>query len=166
MFVLLQKIHIALLWDKLQQLMEQEETLLDSSFTYTTSLLLHLPVSTREKSSTYTVVTVVALLIKQRLWGEVNTWLDTEGGADAHESTLLPFLGGSQSATIAQWKAHWTRASAHAGWRTCSSMSLGRSSCSSMVRMALFISSLDSFSLQSKTDALFLADWVLFKSHH
>lgn len=30
---------------------------------------------------------------------------------------------------------------------TCSSMSLGRSSCSSMVKIALFISSLDSFSL-------------------
>ena len=33
---------------------------------------------------------------------------------------------------------------------TCSSMSLGRSSCSSMVRMALLISSLDSFNLERK----------------
>lgn len=33
---------------------------------------------------------------------------------------------------------------------TCSSMSLGRSSCSSIVRIALFISSLESFNLKHK----------------
>lgn len=41
-----------------------------------------------------------------------------------------------------------TLQSAHAWTLTCSSMSLGRSSCSSMVRMALFISSLESFNLK------------------
>lgn len=65
---------------------------------------------------------------------------------------LQQLTGEGKRTRLKQIGTPWPASASPSRRRTCSSMSLGRSSCSSMVRMARFISSLDSFSLRDAAD--------------